>query len=504
MASAIFLPPAIRSNLFALQTASDQVSLTQARLSTGRKVNSALDNPTSFFTAAALDSRARDLTRVLDGISHGVQALRAAETGIESLMKLVDTTRAAAHEALRAEKARPRRTPDAREQRAEVTSAAMAGLTADDLLAGRVLETKVTGTKDLRGVAAFSGNGPNSRKLSLNAHDIWVNKGETGEQVVDRINAAAADTGVSAQLDSTTGQLALTSLDPQSAFTIGGHTQLLDGLGLAAGTTSPSYTGGAANSLAGLTLELTPDGGATGATVTFGTRAGEVSTLQELNATLRGVGFEASLAGETLTIRTAVPTITTFTLTGTATDPGEAFHGREVIPAVSGSDAAGQGPAFLQHYAALRDQIGRLALDASYNGVNLLAGDQLTFAVNEDGTALRIGGTRLNAQSLGLSPLQAGEFGANAIEAVLGTLDSAAQTLRSEASRLATSLSMVETRRAFAQKLVNTLTSGAANLTLADTDEVGANLLALKTREQFSTMALSFGVRAAQRNMALL
>ena len=76
------------------------LSTTQTRLATGKKVNSALDNPTNFFTAAGLDARASDIGNLLDSIGNGVQVLQAADTGITSLQKLVDTAKSIAYQAL--------------------------------------------------------------------------------------------------------------------------------------------------------------------------------------------------------------------------------------------------------------------------------------------------------------------------------------------------------------------------------------------------------------------
>src|SRR5438270_8172070 len=80
--SGITLSAAVRQNLLSLQNTASLASVTQNRLSTGKKVNSALDNPVNFFTASGLDSRANDISNLLDGIGNGVQALKAADTGI--------------------------------------------------------------------------------------------------------------------------------------------------------------------------------------------------------------------------------------------------------------------------------------------------------------------------------------------------------------------------------------------------------------------------------------
>jgi hypothetical protein len=98
--SGIVLSNAVRQNLSSLQATADLLATTQSRLSSGKKVNSALDNPTNFFTASALDARASDINNLLDGIGNGVQILQAANTGITSLQKLVDSAKSIANQAL--------------------------------------------------------------------------------------------------------------------------------------------------------------------------------------------------------------------------------------------------------------------------------------------------------------------------------------------------------------------------------------------------------------------
>src|ERR1700675_3935697 len=98
--SGIVLSSAVRQNLLSLQSTADLLATTQNRLASGKKVNPAPDNPTNFFTAAGLDSRASDINNLLDGIGNGVQILQAANTGISSLTKLVDTAKSLANQAL--------------------------------------------------------------------------------------------------------------------------------------------------------------------------------------------------------------------------------------------------------------------------------------------------------------------------------------------------------------------------------------------------------------------
>src|SRR4030088_619119 len=100
--SGIVLSASVRQNLLSLQSTADLLATTQNRLSTGKKVNTALDNPTNFFTAASLDNRASDINNLLDGIGNGVQVLQAANTGLTSLQKLVDSAKSIANQVLQA------------------------------------------------------------------------------------------------------------------------------------------------------------------------------------------------------------------------------------------------------------------------------------------------------------------------------------------------------------------------------------------------------------------
>jgi len=100
--SSITLSSATRQNLLVAQDTASLLSTTQNRLATGKKVNTALDSPSSFFTAQGLDNRAGDLSNILDSISNGVQVIQAANTGITSLQKLVDNAKSVANQALQA------------------------------------------------------------------------------------------------------------------------------------------------------------------------------------------------------------------------------------------------------------------------------------------------------------------------------------------------------------------------------------------------------------------
>jgi flagellin-like hook-associated protein FlgL len=90
MANDIKLTSAMRSNLLSLQSTQKLMDTTQERLSTGLKVNSAIDNPSSYFTAQGLNQRAGDLEGLLDSMGQGIQTIQAANEGIEAITTLVE------------------------------------------------------------------------------------------------------------------------------------------------------------------------------------------------------------------------------------------------------------------------------------------------------------------------------------------------------------------------------------------------------------------------------
>ena len=169
----------------------------------------------------------------------------------------------------------------------------------------------------------------------------------------------------------------------------------------------------------------------------------------------------------------------------------------------------------IKQFNDLRTQIDQLAKDASFNGKNLLAGDKLSIVFNEKtGTQqakLDVQGSVLTSANLGV--LQASTADAagvsfniqndTSLETASDTLTNALTSLRSMASSLGSSMSVVQTRQDFTKNLVNTLTQGADNLVLADSSEEGAKLLALQTRQQLSQTALSLASQADQAVLRL-
>lgn len=98
--SQISLTASMRSNLLSLQNTQSLMDMTQERLSTGKKVNSAIDNPSSYYTAQSLNNRASDLSSLLDSMGQGVQTIKAANEGIETITAFVEQAKSLANSAM--------------------------------------------------------------------------------------------------------------------------------------------------------------------------------------------------------------------------------------------------------------------------------------------------------------------------------------------------------------------------------------------------------------------
>ena len=165
-------------------------------------------------------------------------------------------------------------------------------------------------------------------------------------------------------------------------------------------------------------------------------------------------------------------------------------------------------------FNAVMTQINELSDDAGYKGVNLLDGTDNTLKVSFDekgDSAVTLTGFDANHTALGLSTVASADWVAGTtdnaettqLNLVISQLDSARSTLRSEAKTLADNLSTITIRQDFTQKMINTLDDGADNLTLADMNEEGANMLMLQTRQGLGTSSLSMASQAAQSVLRL-
>jgi flagellin-like hook-associated protein FlgL len=386
--SGIVLSASVRQNLLSLQSTADLLATTQNRLSSGKKVNSALDNPTNFFTAQGLDNRASDINNLLDGIGNGVQVLQAANTGLTSLQKLVDTAKSIASQVLQ--------TTSGYSPKSTVTSAAALGGTPTNLVDGVTIKAG-----DVLAIAATGGG--TATTITFGANESLA-----------QLNTVLAANNLTASLDSA-NKLVITTTNDAASSTIGAVTYTNTG----------------------------------GGTVTFGAVAPPVA--DPASQTIR-----ASLVAQ---------------------------------------------------YNNIITQISTTAQDASFNGINLLNGDNLKLTFNETGkSTLNISGVTYSAAGLGLSPLVPGtDFLDNSsANATIAKISAASSALRTEASSLGSNLSVVQIRQDFSKNLINVLQTGSANLTLADTNEEAANSQALSTRQSIAVSALALANQSQQSVLQLL
>jgi flagellin len=154
-------------------------------------------------------------------------------------------------------------------------------------------------------------------------------------------------------------------------------------------------------------------------------------------------------------------------------------------------------------YNELALQITSLAGDAMYKGVNLLdATGSLTITFNTKGDNLAVAGAGADASTLGIDDATWAAVGDDA-SANITAIDAAIGTLRSMAKTFASNLSLVTTRQDFTDKMIATLKIGGDNLTLADMNEEGANMLMLQTRQALGIQSLSMASQSAQQVLSL-
>jgi flagellin-like hook-associated protein FlgL len=386
--SGIVLSASVRQNLLSLQSTADLLSTTQNRLSTGKKVNTALDNPTNFFTAQGLDNRAHDISNLLDGIGNGVQVLQAANTGLTSLQKLVDTAKSIANQVLQ--------TTVGYSTKSTVSSVAALGGTSANLVDGVTIKSG-----DVLAIAATGGGTATSITFTAN-------------ESLAQLNTTLAANNLSASLDNA-NKLVITTTNDAASSTIGAVTYTNTG----------------------------------GGTVTFGAVGAPVADPVSQ-------GIRSSLVSQ---------------------------------------------------YNNIITQITTTAQDASFNGINLLNGDNLKLTFNETGkSTLNITGVTYNATGLGLNTLVSGiDFlDNNSANKAITALSNASNSLRTEASTLGSNLSIVQIRQDFSKNLINVLQTGSSNLTLADTNEEAANSQALATRQSIAVSALALANQSQQSVLQLL
>jgi flagellin-like hook-associated protein FlgL len=186
-----------------------------------------------------------------------------------------------------------------------------------------------------------------------------------------------------------------------------------------------------------------------------------------------------------------------------------------VAQAALASGSTTDRAAYAGTFDTLMTQVTQMASDSGYRGTNFLTGGSQTVEFSQATGTSTLGIQGFNATSTGLSITSVGATGwgtagsaisetdTTAIKTSSTQLEGALNTLRSESSKLSSNMSVVTTRQDFTSTMINELKTGADNLTLADMNEEGANMLMLQTQQNLGVTSLSMASQSAQAVMRL-
>ena len=408
----ISLTASMRTNLLSLQNTQSLMDTTQERLSTGLKVNSAIDNASSYYTAQSLNNRASDLSALLDSMGQGIQTIQAANEGIEAITEFVEQAKAIANSARDA----------ASKTDVKTLNAKFSVLTTS--------QTPKTSTTTALTLEIKKVNGDRVEALdSSDEHDKAVAAALTklnAKLIADKLggkDASAFKTASEAAMKEFTG----TVLEDVMEFSISADGKV-------------SLTAKAGYKIA-----------ATG--------AGEFA----------GQGDKAADTG--LADDTATSTVNVNT----------------------------DRQKYAEQFNEIMRQIDKLAKDSGYKGINLLQMNTLTVIFNEDRSSqIEVKGVDASSTGLKISnPVDSWQTDEDVNKSITEA-ENAISELRIMASDYGNYYSIVQNRQDFTKNLINVLTEGADNLTLADMNEESANMLALQTRQQLAINSLSLASQAAQ------
>lgn len=562
MSSDVVLTSALRSNLLSLQNTQRLIDDTQLRLATGLRVNSALDNPQNFFTAQSLNNRANDLSRLLDGIGQSIRTIETADNGVTALTSLIEQSQSvvtSARDALASSEGEARIVGDVDlSDVADITTGAFAtaGIAAGDSF--RISTTDANGLRIEQEIVISAGSAASLAAQITNAFADNENGEITAEITSEGFLAIQSNNGQAFRI--VDGDTAGPGANPitlagfqalglgdvfddetrngatlASATIVSGSTassiSLFEGTGDVAeagdqiiGTSYTDVNGsGILNLSAGSTITLTVtrvDGStdttaATNATSTFQDLVDLINQDTLINQEI-SADFSANGQLSFTSLSDQVASISLNVTTGGATDDFAIGLGDStgVLDPINDNTAGLQETiirfnnstealdALANDYNTLRDQIDTLVADAQFRGVNLLNGDSLTTFFNENNTSSLITeGATFTADGLNIT--EASFRSSTEIELSATQAREALEAVRAFGSSLANNLSIIQTRRDFTEQTVSTLSSGADDLTVADQNEEGANLLALQTRQSLGVTSLSLASQSQQSVLRL-
>jgi len=374
--SDISLTASMRSNLLSLQNTQSLMDMTQERLSTGKKVNSAIDNPSSYYTAQSLNNRASDLSALLDSMGQAVQTIKAANEGIETITSFAEQAKAVANTAL--------------------DSADAEQITSSQKQFNELLKQidQLADDAGYKGINLLEGD-----ELS-----VTFNETRTSTIVIQGEKADSASLGITQA----------TTWDEASAETTAAKEAL---------------------------------------------ETAEAAEIEDV--------AEVSAAQE-------------------AYDDAVADYEAEIAKRVAADSPTEQELANEAAKKAIADE-AKVALDEAIAEAQKAKDADVAEKKAAYETVAK-GDIKLNKEKILTSIKQ---------------VEAAINTLRSMASTYGNNYSIVQNRQEFTDGLINVLTEGADNLTLADMNEESANMLALQTRQQLAINSLSLASQASQAVLKL-
>ena len=553
----VSLTTSMRSNLLSLQNISRQVDATQNRLSTGKKVNSAIDNPSSYYTARSLSNRASDLDALLDSMGQAVSTIKAATTSLETAADFLEQATAVATQALESAERIYIRQPSGISDDAAIrdtslfdgranTQAMLDQIGADALAAtaanqfyapgvdkndanfgqgqwylpaiGELMEMYGTTAGDITGGNGTTGaNGDN--KTAINdaittlkglgvdcaalANGFYWSSSEYSNNYSWRLNMNPGGrhyTGENSLSYVRCFQLLENKFNPKDAASapqIGDviYSDLTYG-------SADDYDG--SKTAVGIVTWVSEDG-----------KSAKIANLKDLQFTstdtVGNFNPDDPYTGSSSTTQHTTSAKISEDITGI--DNYDSSQFLAAIQEAVADSAANTGEAVAladtadktydaSQYQTILNQYDSLIRDSSYKGVNLLQNQDLKVTFNENRSAwLDVKGKDASSAALGLTTTEW-----NTIEDIaqsLKEISSALNQIRSMSSELGSYYNIVLNRQDFTENLINVLEEGADKLILADMNEESANMLALQTRQQLATNSLSLASQAAQSILRL-
>jgi flagellin len=492
----------MRSNLISLQKTADLMDRTQTRLSTGKKINSAIDGPTSFFASKALDSRADTISSLKDAMGQAIQTINAADKGIKAIQSLIEQAKGIARAALSTG------TSGSAAATGTITVSGLSVATSYDV--GTVSLTNIA-DHDFIGLNTGSYGTAHRAYLSPSPANYWEFQLVSGDMNASAANMATEINNWHWSDYADTYYYTARNVNGTNTLYITKHLTA-DGSVVNFTSSDIDTNPGSSNTgMFGLTTGPIPAdkvqvGGVT-FTATTGSTSGQnfnisgddTADMTALANVINGYSWGSTAYSASVTNGRLV---LSKTVNGNASDVTSSDYSVSGVTNGSASvslvTSSSELTSLQNQYNVVRDQLTAVATDSIYQGKDLLAASN-NMTIKFEGTSLTVNSFDASASGLGITAATWTTGGS--IDGDLNLLDNALSTLLKESSRIASNLSIITVRQDFTTEMVNTLSTGSSKLTLADTNEEGASMLMLQTRQSLSISALSL---SSQSNQAVL